>query len=185
MICTPSSTPQRLRVNLEAPQEESNDNLHGELPKDPPKPLPLLSVLTRPVLISIVNYAMIALLDMACLALIPLIWSTAVEFGGLNMRPASIGLWMSMFGWMAGLFQFAVFPPAIGRFGPRGVFIISIAACSLVFIIFPLENLVLRHSAGGTNVTIWLLIFLQLSSLGIQGMGFGESFGILMGAPGG
>ncbi|KAH9980688.1 major facilitator superfamily domain-containing protein [Russula compacta] len=167
MICTPSSTP----------QEELNDYLHGESPKDPQKPLPLRSVLTRPVQISIANYAMIALLGTASLTLIPLIWSTPVEFGGLNLKPASIGLWMSIFGWMDGLFQFAVFPHAVGRFGPRGVFIISIAACAVVFVMFPLENLVVRHTAaGGTNVTIWLLILLQLSSLGIRSMGFSESF---------
>lgn len=174
MVCTPSSTP----------QEESNDDLHGESPKDPHKPLPLRLVLTRPVQISIANYAMIALLGTASLTLIPLIWSTPVEFGGLDMKPASIGLWMSIFGWMDGLFQVSVFPPAVGRFGPRGVFIISIAACALVFIMFPLENLVLRYTAGGTNVTIWLLILLQLSSLGIRSMGFSESFwDPLLGAP--
>ncbi|KAH9974856.1 hypothetical protein BJV74DRAFT_990190 [Russula compacta] len=118
MIYTPSSTPQQLRATLEVPQEESNDDLRGGLPKDPQKPLPLRSVLTRPVLISIAHYAILELLSVACLAFIPLvIWSTSVEFGGLDMRPASISLLMSIFGWMDGLFRFAVFPHAVGGGG--------------------------------------------------------------------
>ena len=122
------SQPQPLRVPTEVvvTQEGSSSELDASSAKDPPeKPLPLRAVLTRPVLISIANYAMLALLGMAALALIPLIWSTSVEFGGLDLNPASIGLWMSTYGCMDGMFQFAIAPYAIARFGPRRVFIAS------------------------------------------------------------
>ena len=81
---------------MDIPQGESSDAGNAPL-KDMQKPPPLRSLLTRPVLITIANYAMFAFLDMSALVLIPLIWSTPVEFRGLNSSPASIGLCMSVY----------------------------------------------------------------------------------------
>ncbi|KAI9460709.1 MFS general substrate transporter [Russula earlei] len=131
-------------------------------PEDAQKPLPLRSVLTRPVLISLANYAMISLLEMTSVALIPLIWSTSIQFGGLDLSPVSIGLWMSVYGCMDGIFQFSVSPHILGHFGPRYAFITSVAVSAASHIMFPLENLVRRHAAGGTNATTWMLILLHL-----------------------
>ena len=60
--------------------------------KDDGNPLPLRALLTRPVVVSVANYCVIALLDVTAGTLIPLVWSTSVELGGLNMSPTSIGL---------------------------------------------------------------------------------------------
>ena len=143
------------------------------------KPPPLRSLLTRPVLISIANYAMVSFLDMAFLALIPLIWSTPVEFGGLNFRPVSIGFGMSLYGCVDGICQFAIFPRLVARFGLRRVYVTCIAFCAVLVILFPLENLVLRCAIGGSTVAIWPLIVLQLSSLSIFKMGCSESVPII------
>ena len=74
------------------------------------KPPPLRAILTRPVLISISSYGMLSLLTMAASALIPLVWSTSVAYGGLGLSPASIGLWMSWYGCMNGAVQYFFFP---------------------------------------------------------------------------
>ena len=163
-----TSTPRPARTNLDISQEESSDSLR----KDTQKPPPLRSILTKPVLLSIANYAMLALLEMAIVALIPLVWSTSVEFGGLGFEPALIGLWMSVYGCMNGLFLFTVFPRVIGRFGLRRVLITCITFYAVVVIMFPLENLVLLHATGGSTMTVWPLIFLQLSSLSVFMMGY-------------
>jgi len=139
-------------------------NLHSQ------KPPPFRSVLTRPVLISLTNYATLALLGMISIALIPLIWSTPVEFGGLSLSSASIGLCMSVYGCMNGIFQFAVFPYVVGRFGPRSVFITSVAACAVAYVLFPFENLVLRGAAD--TPVVWLLIFVQLMALSTYKLGY-------------
>jgi hypothetical protein len=86
------------------------------------EPLPLRALLTRPVLVSVANYSVIALLDIAAGTLTPLVWSTSVEFGGLNMSPASIGLWISGYGFMYGIFQFVALPRFVERFGPGASF---------------------------------------------------------------
>jgi MFS family permease len=121
---------------------------------------------------------MATLIEMASLALIPLVWSTPVEFGGLDMSPASIGLCMSAFGCVDGLFQFAVFPHLVRRFGLRRVFVTCVSACAVVIVMFPLENLVMRHAVrvGGSTVTVWPLIFMQLLSFSALRMGFSTSF---------
>jgi hypothetical protein len=169
----PTHSPVRIEQDS---TQVSNENMDA-LQKDTQKPPPLRSLLTRPVLVTISNNAMLSLLEMSSVMLIPLIWSTPVEFGGLNLSPASIGLGMSVHGCMGGIFQFAVFPRLVARFGPRWVFVASIAICTVIFAMFPLENLVLRHAIGDrSNATIGLLIFLQLWSLSIHKMGFGKSF---------
>ena len=171
VIFTPSATPQSVMTSPNVSQEELSDILEVS-PKDAEKPLPLRSLLTRPVVISIGNFAMLALLDMVSLVLIPLIWSTSVKFGGLGLSPVSIGLYMSIYGCVGGICQFAFSPYAIRRFGPRRVFIAAIAASAVVYAMFPLQNFVLRHIVRGASVTVWLLIFLQLSAMSINNMGY-------------
>jgi len=79
---------------LDTLREEPSDN--PDLPPtDAEKPLPLRSLLTNPVLISVANYTMLALLGMVAAALMPLIWSTPIEFGGLDVSPDRIEVWLS------------------------------------------------------------------------------------------
>jgi len=164
-------------VKFQSPS--TNSDLAGEETGDTPdqhlmdaqKPLPMRYLLTRPVLVSVANYASLALLGMVSWALMPLIWSTSIEFGGLDLSPASIGVWLSVFGCMNGLFQFAVFPRAVARFGPRPIFVTGIAVFALVYAMFPLENLVLRRAADGPA---WLFILLQLTGLSISEMSYSE-----------
>ncbi|KAH9054524.1 MFS general substrate transporter [Lactarius vividus] len=130
--------------------------------KDTGRPLPLRALLTRPVVVSIANYSMISLLEIIAVTLIPLVWSTSVEFGGLGMSPASIGLWMTGYGFTNGIFQFVAFPHIVKRLGPRRVFIAGTLCFIPVYIMFPFENLALHDSFRGANLTTGLLMVLQL-----------------------
>jgi len=141
--------------------------------KDEEKPTSLRSLLTRPVIISVANYGVVGLLEMIAGVLIPLVWSTPIEFGGLSMSPASIGLWMAGYGSLNGLYQFVIFPLIVERFGPRRVFIVSIASFIPMYLLLFFENLTLRYAGGCASMTI-LLIVLQLSSMAIADMGFGK-----------
>ena len=142
--------------------------------QDTEQPLPLRALLTRPVVVSVANYCMIGLLEIMGGALIPLVWSTSVEFGGLGMSPASIGLWLAGCGLLNGIFQFVAFPRIVRRFGPRRVFITSTICFFLIYSLLPFENLALRHSTHGLNLTTALLIILQLTAICFSGMGFGK-----------
>jgi hypothetical protein len=158
-------------------QEVSTSTVDAPL-KATEKLPPLRSLLTRPVLVSIVNYAVVSFLQTACLALIPLIWSTPVEFGGLSLSPVSIGLWMSVYGCVDGTCQFAIFPRLVAQFGLRRVFFTCITSCAVLVIMFPLENHMLRHNLGSQTMAIWPLIVLQLSSFSVLRMGYSESLSI-------
>ncbi|KAH8985277.1 hypothetical protein EDB92DRAFT_1883308 [Lactarius akahatsu] len=94
----------------------------------------------------------------------PLVWSTSVEFGGLSMSPTSVGLWISGYGFINGIFQFVALPRMVGRFGPRRIFI----ACIILY--FP--SYILRD----LNLVAALLIVLQLLATSFSDMGFGVIF---------
>jgi hypothetical protein len=128
-------------------------------------------------MISIANYGMLALLDMSAMALVPLVWSTPIELGGLDLSPASIGLWLSGYGCLNAVLQFVFFPSVVGRLGPGRVVLVSIAVYIIIYTMFPFENLAARHAAashGGTNMTLWVLVVLQLAAICITDMGFSE-----------
>jgi hypothetical protein len=138
-------------------------------------------LLTIPVIISISNYAMLALLDMSAMVLIPLVWSTPIELGGLNLSPTSIGLWLSAYGCLNGVLQFAFFPRVVRRLGPGRVVLISIVAYVIIYSMFSFENMAARHAisahGAGTNATVWLFVILQLASICFTDMGFSEFLG--------
>jgi hypothetical protein len=169
---------QSVTANSGSPQEEGvvSPDLDGT-PDDSDKPLPIRSVLTRPVVVSVANYAMLALLNAVVESCVPLVWSTPVEYGGLSMSPASIGLWLSLSGCMGGVFQFLFFSRCVSRFGLRRVFVFSIASNAANFAILPLENLAMV-AGGGPNLVVWLLIILQLLSWCVGDMGYGKFYAL-------
>jgi hypothetical protein len=137
-------------------------------------PLPLRALLTRPVVVSVMNYCVIALLHSTAGTLNPLVWSTSVELGGLGMSPASIGSWVGGYGFINGIFQFVTFPRLVRRFGPRRVFITSVICHFPFYVMFSLENLALRHSSRGLYPVAGLLIMLQLTATSFSSMGLGK-----------
>ncbi|KAH9169238.1 MFS general substrate transporter [Lactarius sanguifluus] len=134
------------------------------------KPLPLRYALTKPVIVTIANHGMLALLNSVAMSYIPLVWSTPVKYGGLDLSPASIGLGLSVYGGMGGFFQFVFFSHLVGHFGLRRVLIFSVISCAMIYTLFPFENLAM--AGGGLNLVVWLLIVLQMSSLCVFDMGF-------------
>ncbi|KAH9016224.1 MFS general substrate transporter [Lactarius pseudohatsudake] len=152
------------RPNSYTPQGETNDSPDLDMTSnESDKPLPLRSVLTKPVVITTIDHALLMVLNGAAMSYIPLVWSTPVEYGGLNLSPASIGLGLSLYGGMGGFFQFIFFSHFVSRFGLRRVLIFSIASCAVIYTLFPFENLAV--ASGGPNLVVWLLIILQMSSL--------------------
>lgn len=161
-------------VNSGLPRVGEGETLDGPV-KNAEETLPSRALLTRPVVVSVANYCVIGLHDVIAGALMPLVWSTSVELGGLSMRPASIGLWLAAYGFLNGIFQFVAFPPIVRRFGPRHVFIASILCFFPIYILFPFENLAIGYSSSGLNLTTELLIMLQLTLTAFSTMAFGES----------
>ena len=169
------------------PNAEANSDLpevgEGEILDGPAKgteePLPLRALLTRPVVVSVANYGVTAMLDITAGTLISLIWSTLVEFGGLSMSPASIGLWMVGYGFMNCIVPFVAFPRIVTRFGPRRVCIASVLCYFPIYLMFPFENLALRGPFHDLNPAVGLLMALHLLAASFSVMGSGKSLSTL------
>jgi len=83
------------------------------------KPLPLRDLLTREVLVSSANYALLALVDMSFRTLQPLFLSTPIAIGGLGLEPPTIGTVMSVYGILNGVFTVFFFSRLTVYFGAR------------------------------------------------------------------
>jgi len=167
----PSEKLQLARASSDT-QDEARDSPDLDMAlNESDKPLPLSSVLTKPVVVTVTNYATVALLNAGAMSYIPLVWSTPVEYGGLDLSPASIGLGLSVYGSMGGIFQVALFSHLVSRFGLRRVLLCGIVSCAVIYTVFPLENFAMV-AGGGSNVVVCLLIILQMFSLCVFDMGY-------------
>lgn len=125
------------------------------------KPLPLRAVLTRPVLISVGNYGLLALLEIAYLAILPLFYTTPIELGGLGQSPAHIGTIMGSFGIANGIFQGLLFAKIVGRVGPKRLFMVGMSLFPVLFALFPVISFVARRQ--GISPLVWVLVGVQLA----------------------
>ncbi|KAG2057778.1 MFS general substrate transporter [Suillus hirtellus] len=108
---------------------------------------PLRSLLTPSVVIPIVNYALLALLDISFRALVPLLFSTPTHLGGLGFNPATIGSWLALFGITSGIFQALFFARIVDWIGPKRVFCVSVSCYVPLMVMFPIMSWIVR--AGG------------------------------------
>ncbi|KAI9454533.1 MFS general substrate transporter [Lactarius psammicola] len=145
------------------------------------KPYPLRRLMTRQVLLTVINYAILALVDIAYRAMQPLFFSTPVSNGGLGLAPPAIGRILTYFGILNAIFQLSLLrahPRTIGHeeavlpwHGPYGVgwtVYLSVAiqiafalgvnssyGCIFIYISAASPN---RASLGATNGLAQLLV---------------------------
>lgn len=167
-------------VKKKSNQVKSMDPEPADLLELPPhlkikdEPLPLREVLTRPVIISVLNYGVLALLEIAFCAIEPLFLATPIELGGLGQTPAAIGLILGSYGFISGTFQVAFFARIVGIWGPKKVFMIGMIAFIPMFALFPAINIVARSS--GLSPMVWVLIAAQLVCMAIMDLAYGCIF---------
>lgn len=136
-------------------------------------PSSLRDVMIWPVIISVANYGLLAFLDIACAAIQPLFYATPIEYGGLGMTPATIGLTLGALGFSNGLFQALFFAKLIKSLGIKRLFMTAMSMFIVIFAIFPLINLVARAS-GGVTGWVWALVALQMLIVLTMNTAYGE-----------
>jgi len=132
---------------------------------------PLGAVLTKPVVLSIVNYLWLAFIDIALRALQPLFLAAPIHLGGLGMSPATIGLCLGTFGLLDGAVQGLFFPKVLRYVGLKRLFVMALFCFIPVFTMFPIINHFARE--WGRSPAIWVLIVFQLMINCITEMAFG------------
>jgi hypothetical protein len=147
-------------------------NISGDTLVEPADGIvPFRNLLTRPVILSIANYGMLAILDISLGALQPLFFSTPIEYGGLNFSPARIGLVLGLFGLLNGVFQGFCFARIVGWAGLRRTFMCSMSAFIAIFALFPVINGLAR--IHGVGAIVWSVITIQLVFWVIMDMSYG------------
>ncbi|KAH7334668.1 MFS general substrate transporter [Rhizoctonia solani] len=120
---------------------------------------PLRSLLTRRVCATILNYALLSLLDISMVALAPIVFASPVAVGGLGMQPATIGLVLALQGTVTGAAT-ALLVPRIQRwFGMRITY-----RCGVWLYLGQIWLLPVMHYAVKTNLAggmgLWMLVAL-------------------------
>ena len=152
-------------------QNGDDDNTsRASTPKD--AQLPIRDVLTPRVVTAVVNYSLLAFLDIALRALQPLFYTINIPLGGLGFSPPIVGLCLGAFGLFSGLYQAFIFTPCYNRFGTKNIFVTAMMTFVPMFALFPLMNLSARR--GGVNAVTWAELALQGILYVIMDMGFSE-----------
>ncbi|KAG5353039.1 hypothetical protein C0989_011007 [Termitomyces sp. Mn162] len=125
-------------------------------------PPPLLSLLSRDLIIGLVNHGFYCFLDQSHTVLLPLMLSTSIQHGGLGFDSFTIGIIMGIWGISNAIFQLVAFNRLIRWLGPRTVY-----RCSFMFFItsfgaYPLMS-VLARSSGHVDVHVWFILTTQLT----------------------
>ncbi|EKM76100.1 hypothetical protein AGABI1DRAFT_102557 [Agaricus bisporus var. burnettii JB137-S8] len=142
-------------------------------PPDPNTPTLLSALKSRTLQLTIVNFAFLAFSEMCFSALMPLMYSTSIEYGGLGLNPYEIGVIMGIWGFLNVFVQMTVLGSVIRRFGASRVYQFSYSAFFIVFLTFPFSAYMARRQ-GGMGAGVYASIFIQLTFQFFIPMGFGS-----------
>ncbi|KAK8112955.1 MFS general substrate transporter [Apiospora sp. TS-2023a] len=122
------------------------------------EPKPFRQIWTRDVLASLVSFGFLPLHNSAFMHIFPVYLSsppadnteaTIYAFtGGLGLRSASIGIWLSSFGVFGILLQLFIYPRIQARIGTRGVFRIALVLFPATYAAAPYLSLVASDGAA-------------------------------------
>ena len=125
------------------------------------------------VIISVANYGLLALFDIAWAAIQPLFYATPIEYGGLGMSPVTIGIVLGGLGFSNGMFQGLFFARLVKKLGIKRLFMIAMSMFTIIFALFPVINLAAR-SAGSLTPFVWSLVCLQMFIVLVMDTAYGE-----------
>lgn len=141
---------------------DSTDNDIGSTDSaDSKPPPPLRSLMTRPVINAMVNYAFLAWTEQACAVLVPIMYPTPIKFGGLGLSTFAIGCIMSVIGVFIGLICIVFFPLLMRRYSAAQIYRGAYSFYLVDTLLFPLMNYLARRN-GELNGLVWVVIALQI-----------------------
>ncbi|KAJ6518192.1 major facilitator superfamily domain-containing protein [Mycena vitilis] len=154
----PSASKKSARTGTESEPLLASQPPQGEEPVPP-----LRDLFVRPVYISLINHAFLCFCEMSYDVLVPLVYATPIEMGGLGLSPLFIGRIFAAIGLLNLFTQVFISPKAIRRFGPRAVYITTFCGLSVTFATYPLLNLFARR-AGKVDAAVVAVMLVHMSS---------------------
>lgn len=152
-------------------QQPENANLLATTDGQPPPPL--RSLMTRSVIIPLINYALLAFVDQCCNVLSPLVYATSIPYGGLGLSSFTIGIIMSVLGIILGCASAIFFPKLLRTIGIYKLYTISFPCYLVIIAAFPFMN-VLAKRAGHVDGRVWVVLVVQLSCYTLASMSWSE-----------
>ncbi|KAH9481792.1 Major facilitator-type transporter psiT2 [Psilocybe cubensis] len=138
-------------------------------------PVPLRELLVYPIILSVSNYVVLAFLNIAVCALLPLFLAMPLEIGGLNYDPPAIGYIIGSYGAGSAIFQAFFFARIVRYFGEKRIFVSAMSTFIPVFLLFPMINICALHF-GQQSTAVWCLIAILLAMLAFMDMAYGTIF---------
>jgi hypothetical protein len=127
-------------------------------------PPPLSSLLTPRICITILNYALLSLLDISLVAVQPIVFATSIELGGLGMEPASIGLILALQGLITGAATALLVPRMQRRIGMRRMYRGGVWLYFVQIWLLPAMHYAVRFNVGrGLGVYVLIGVYAVVS----------------------
>ncbi|KDQ11871.1 hypothetical protein BOTBODRAFT_34961 [Botryobasidium botryosum FD-172 SS1] len=124
----------------------------------------LRDLLTKNVLVALLNYALLALLDISFTAVQPLFLATPRNAGGLGLGPAKIGTILGALGFANGVVQVLCFSRAVRLLGARNLYAIGMSCYALMFSALPVMHAMARTAPEGELPrSVWAVLGAQLA----------------------
>jgi hypothetical protein len=134
---------------------------------DADKPYPLRQLMTRRVLLSVINYATLSFVEISYRGIQPLFFSTPIGSGGLGLDPPSIGKILACFGIFNGIYQVTFFARAHALCGTKRLFVWGLCCAVPMIALFPVTNALAR--VYGLGPAVYSAVALQIVfSLGLS-----------------
>ncbi|KAL9714425.1 hypothetical protein Ac2012v2_002740 [Leucoagaricus gongylophorus] len=158
-----------------SPSEDSADS-HRTLSNSNTDSVTLRTVLkSKRVQLVIINYFFVCFTEMCYVVLLPLIYSTSIETGGLGLNPYQIGLTMGIWGFFNAIIQINVVGKVIRKYGGASVYKFAYLSYFMGFLTFPFSTRLARRNGSvgiGSCIVIgfqlFFIIFAYMSYASIQ-----------------
>ncbi|KAI9452730.1 major facilitator superfamily domain-containing protein, partial [Russula earlei] len=111
----------------------------------PPRPSWSSSLLTKPVVLIVSIYAAHAYLEISNTALVAVVYTTPIRFGGLGLDPARMGTCLAAFGIITGFLPFLVFDRIVRVLGRRRALLAFMSCLIPAFLLFPINGTRAQH----------------------------------------
>lgn len=134
------------------------------------EPVPLSSLLAYDVVVTSGNYASVALIDISFRVVLPVFLSTPIPLGGLGLPTPTIGKILFSVGCLNAM-QLFYFAKVNKRWGSKNVFMFGVISTLPAFSLFPVINILARHS--GCSSLVWLTLGLQISIFSFLNLCYG------------
>ena len=157
-------------------QSESTPLL-GDQPSRSPSPSPvvvappLMALLTAPVVITVLNYALLALIDISFTAILPVYLASSP----LSLTPRAIGFSIGGMGVFNGIFQALFTAALVERWGAKRIYQVSIFAFFPLWALFPIAvRLAATHDSDLYPWSLWLVACAGVVLVTVMAMSFSE-----------